>query len=223
MRHGRITHGFQFIEQSKRGWPTSYYGTLSGAGLAINKLSHPANIGVIGLGAGTLAAYGKQGDRIRFYEINPDVIALSRNYFSFLRDSAANVEVIQGDARISLEQEPQPLQFDLLAVDAFSSDAIPTHLLTVECADIYRRHLKPGGVLAIHISNQSLDLSPVVFGLARHLGMRAIRIDSPEDQSHGISAATWMLLSGKPEATAAPSTLVWTDDHVSLWRIMRWR
>jgi hypothetical protein len=223
MRHGRITHGFQFIEQSKRAWPTSYYGPSSGVGLAIAKLAHPANIGVIGLGAGTLAAYGQSGDRIRFYEINPDVIALSKNYFSFQRDSAARVEVVEGDARIRLEQEPFPLNFDLLVVDAFTSDAIPTHLLTVECADIYRRHLKPGGVLAIHISNQSLDLAPVVWGLASHLGMRAIRIDSPEDQSHGTSAATWMLLSGKPGAAPPPSTVVWTDDHVSLWKIMRWR
>ena len=223
MRHGRITHGFQFIEQSKRAWPTSYYGPLSGVGLAINKLSHPANIGVIGLGAGTLAAYGKPGDRIRFYEINPDVIALSKNYFSFQRDSAAKVEVIEGDARMRLEQEPRPLEFDLLAVDAFSSDAIPTHLLTSECARIYRRHLKPGGVLAIHISNQSLDLAPVVAGMARYLGMQTIRIDSPEDQSHGTSTASWMLLSGKSDAAPPPSTAVWTDDHVSLWRIMRWR
>jgi len=223
MRHGRITHGFQFIEQSKRSWPTSYYGPSSGVGLAINKLSHPASIGVIGLGAGTLAAYGKPGDRIRFYEINPDVIALSKRYFSFQRDSAARVEVIEGDARIRLEQEPEPLNLDLLAVDAFSSDAIPTHLLTVECADIYRRHLKPGGVLAIHISNQSLDLAPVVVGMARHLGLQAMRIDSPEDQSHGTSTAIWMLLSGKSEGPPPPSMIVWTDDHVSLWRIMRWR
>ncbi len=223
MRHGRITHGFQFIEQSKRAWPTSYYGPSSGVGLAINKLSRPANIGVIGLGAGTLAAYGKPGDRIRFYEINPDVIALSKNYFSFQRDSAARIEVVEGDARIRLEQEPRPLNFDLLAVDAFTSDAIPTHLLTVECADIYRRHLAPGGVLAIHISNQSLDLAPVVLGLASHLGMKAIRIDSPQDQSHGTSTATWMLLSRKSDITPEPSMVEWTDDYVSLWRIMRWR
>jgi len=223
MRHGHTTHGFQFMEQSKRAWPTSYYGHASGIGLALDRLAHPANVAVIGLGAGTLAAYGKPGDHIRFYEINPDVIALSKNYFSFQRDSAATIEVIEGDARLRLAQQQVPLNFDLIAVDAFTSDAIPTHLLTKECADIYRRHLKNGGILAIHISNHSLDLAPVVRGIAQYLGMQSMRVDSEGNPALGTSEASWVALSDEPSAAKNGRAILWTDDHVSLWQVMKWR
>ncbi len=226
MRHGRITHGYQFLEQAKRAWPTSYYGPASGIGLSMKKLPAAASVGVIGLGAGTLAAYGRPGDVIRFYEINPDVIRLSHNYFSFQRDSAAKIQVVEGDGRIRLSQEPESTAFDLIAVDAFSSDAIPTHLLTVECAATYRRHLKPEGTLAIHISNQSLDLGPVVLGLAEELGMQALRVDSQEDAAQGTSEASWMLLTARsadrPASNKPRLSIRWTDDHVSLWQILRW-
>jgi len=222
MRHGHTNHGFQFLDVKKRWWPTSYYGHASGIGEALDGLARPAKIGVIGLGAGTLAAYGRAGDEMRFYEINPDVIQLSKNYFTFQRGSAAKITVIEGDARMRLEQEVRSLGLDLLAVDAFSSDAIPSHLLTRECADIYRRHLKPGGVLAIHISNHSLDLEPVVRGMAVHLEMQARRVDSGESPQLGTSEASWMLLT----AGSGPVTgrkIFWTDDFVSLWQVMRWR
>src|SRR5205807_9355570 len=130
----------------------------------------PLRVGVVGLGAGTLAAYGRTGDVFRFYDINSDVVELARSEFTFLKDSRAKVEVALGDARLSLEREPAQ-NFDVLALDAFSSDAIPVHLLTVEAFKTYLRHLKPDGVLAVHISNRYLDLVPVVQQAARHLSL----------------------------------------------------
>src|SRR5260370_29947934 len=152
LSHGTIVHGKQFLEADGRAWPTSYYGRASGIGLALlDAQEHgPLRVGVVGLGAGTLAAYGRAGDVFRFYDINPDVVELARTEFSFLADSPAKVEVALGDARLSLEREP-PENFDVLALDAFSSDAIPVHLLTVEAFKTYLRHMKPDGVVDVHI------------------------------------------------------------------------
>jgi hypothetical protein len=190
LMHGRIEHGYQFAAADKRYWPTSYFGPTSGVGIAIQ--FHPIRldpsmrhlrIGVVGLGTGTLAAYGEEGDSFRFYEINPEVLRISQQYFTYSRDSAAQVEVVLGDARISMEREKdhgQPGRFDVLAVDAFSSDAIPVHLLTRECYQIYRYHLKSDGILAMHISSRYFNLAPVIRSLAnleaRH-GVEALLVE----------------------------------------------
>lgn len=187
LKHGRIIHGLQFTSDLRRREATSYYVPRSGIGLTLER--HPRRrageslrVGVVGLGVGTLAAYARPGDTFRFYEINPEVIALSAGFsptFTYLRDSPAHVEVVPGDARLALEREP-PRDFDVLAVDAFSSDAIPVHLLTREALLVYLRHLRgPNGVVAFHVSNRYLDLRPVVKGLAGRLDLRAALVVWP--------------------------------------------
>ncbi len=162
LQHGRTRHGIEYLAPAQRDWPTSYYGPHSGIAMALNALgTSKRRIAVVGLGTGTLAAWGRAGDTIRFYEINPDVEPIARSWFSFLSDSKAHTEVVLGDARVVLGRElaaGQSQDFDLIALDAFSGDSIPMHLLTAECADIYRRRLAPGGVLALHISNRVLNL-----------------------------------------------------------------
>jgi hypothetical protein len=231
LHHGRTAHGLQWRERGRSRWPTLYYAPKSGAGLAFrhHQRHGQRTVGVVGLGIGTLAAYGRQGDRFRFYEIDPEVTQLARSHFAHLAGSPASVEVVIGDARMSLEREP-PQSFDLLFLDAFSSDAIPVHLLTKEAFEIYDRHLKRDGVLAVHVSNAHLDLEPVVRGLARGLQMQALCIRSPEDGSRGQAAATWMLLSRNRAFLAndaiqrATSTTgsaevgepIWTDDYANV-------
>ncbi len=144
------------------------------------------NIGVIGLGAGTLAAYGRPGDDIRFYEINPAVPTIARNTFTYIRDSAAEVQIVEGDARTSLAREP-PQHFDVLVVNAFSGDAIPIHLLTTEALALYRRHLTPKGILAFHISNRHVDLAPAIGLLAESAGMQARRVSVAATEQPGQS------------------------------------
>jgi spermidine synthase len=160
----------------------------------------PMHVGIMGLGAGTLAAYGREGDRYQFYEIDPDVIRVARNdsYFSYLSDSRAAIAITPGDARLSLERqlrEGGSQNFDLLIMDTFSSDSIPVHLFTLEAMELYAQHLKPNGVLALHISNLNLELGPLVFRLAAALGMRAARIVNPPFPRHLQSSAEWMILS----------------------------
>ena len=142
--NGTIDHGLQFLSPARRDLPTTYYGPDSGIGITLKAAgaTSPLNVGVIGLGVGTLAAYGRQGDRYKFYEINPLVVQLANQEFSFLRDSEAKIDIVLGDGRLSLEQEP-PQGFDVLVVDAFSGDSIPVHLLTREAFELYFRHLKP--------------------------------------------------------------------------------
>jgi SAM-dependent methyltransferase len=235
LSHGTIVHGKQFLEADRRDWPTSYYGATSGIGLAIlDARAHgPLRVGVVGLGAGTLAAYGRSGDVFRFYDINPDVVELARTEFTFLKDSFAKVEVALGDARLSLEREP-PENFDVLALDAFSSDAIPVHLLTVEAFRTYLRHLKPGGILAVHISNRYLDLVPVVQQAARHLSLEVRQVENDDDDDVGVYRSDWMLVSASPAAfegkllkeaaeriDSVPRVKLWTDDYSDLYRILK--
>jgi len=204
MRHGRILHGLQVMDEARRHEPYAYYHRRSGIGLAI--LHHPRrqrgealHIGVIGLGSGMLAAYGRAGDRLRFYEINPQVIRLAASAaapFTYVRDSAAKTDVVTGDARLALEAEllhGGPLGFDVLAVDAFSSDSIPVHLLTHEALTLYFKHLGPRGILALHVSNRYLDLVPVVARLAQEhdVGYRVIEAEARDREW----SATWVLLS----------------------------
>jgi hypothetical protein len=243
--NGRITHGTQFLDEKLRHEPTTYYGRDSGVGLAIDYFDPVSSVrvGAIGLGTGTLAAYARKNDRFVFYEINPQVPEIASEYFTYLGDARermkhgdGKLDIVMGDARLSLDRElsadKSPRGFHVLVVDAFSGDAIPTHLLTREAGDIYRRQLDPQGVLAIHISNRYLDLDPVVRGLADYLEFKVLRIDTAIDKVRGTSAADWMLLTrneallkklGK-EATkppAEPKTLLWTDEYSDLWRILK--
>jgi hypothetical protein len=237
LRHGTIRHGFQYLTGPQRFWPTTYYGPHSGAATVLTALDRPnRNVAIIGLGAGTMAAWGRLGDTFRFYEINPDVEAMARKRFTFLKDSGARTEIVLGDARVELERElaaGHSQDFDLIAVDAFSSDAIPIHLLTAECGDIYRRRLKPGGLLLLHISNRALNLEPVARGLAQHLGWRAFLFVSGDDHTTGESSSRWVLITGNAEflersglgrgdspwTNRAPNT--WTDDFASLWHVLK--
>ncbi len=237
LTNGNVEHGTQiFGTDEQRHMPTSYYAEDSGVGLAIRMCcgTQPRNIGVIGLGAGTIAAYGRPGDRIQFYEINPAVEPIARNVFTYIRDSGAQVSVVPGDARTSLVAEPLQ-QFNVLVVDAFSGDAIPLHLLTAQALELYRRHLAPGGVIAFHISNRHVDLEPPIWVLANQAGMQSRIVSSYANDARDEFTATWMLVSdnsaffAQPEvlahsvpATPNPSMRLWTDDFSSLLPVLRW-
>ena len=237
LTNGIIQHGTQiFGTDPLRHIPTTYYARDSGVGLALQFCcqGRPMRIGVIGLGAGTLAAYGRPGDRMVFYEINPAVVPIADNLFTYLRDSGAQISIVEGDARTSLAQEP-PQHFDVLAIDAFSGDAIPLHLLTAQALALYRRHLAPGGILAFHISNNYVDLGPPIALLARDAGMEAMRVSSPPNDGRGEFTATWMLVSDNraffklPQVAAhvhepalRPGLRLWTDDYSSLLPLIRW-
>jgi hypothetical protein len=232
--HGTIRHGAQFLDLPWRKQATTYYGPDSGIGFALRYCCNaPKRVGVIGLGVGTLAAYGKPGDEVHFYEINPDVVRIANDVFTYLRETPARHEITLGDARVSLEQEV-PQQFDVLAVDAFSGDAIPVHLLTREAVALYLRHLKPNGILAIHTSNTYLALAPVTLQLARSFGYPAISILSGSDDDECISTANWVLITRNSEflnlpivakdeqSVTIPSGLrLWTDDYNNLFQILK--
>jgi SAM-dependent methyltransferase len=235
LSHGTIIHGKQFLDKMRRDWPTTYYGLASGIGLTLldARARGPVRVGVVGLGAGTLASYGRRGDLFRFYDINPKVVELARSEFSFLNDSPAQVEVQLGDARLSLEREPD-WNFDVLALDAFSSDAIPVHLLTLEAFRVYLRQLKPGGVLAVHISNRYLDLVPVVQQAARALSLELREVDNDDDDDAGVYRSDWLLLSTSAAAFESPLLKgavgridadsrvgLWTDDYSDLYHILK--
>ena len=235
--HGTIEHGTQWFAADFRRTPTTYYAPDSGVGLAIRFCcdGRMRNIGVVGLGAGTLAAFGRSGDRIRFYELNPAVRPIAENLFTYLRDSHAQISFAEGDARLSLASEPTQ-NFDVLAIDAFSGDAIPLHLLTTQAMQVYRRQLAPGGILAFHVSNQYLDLTPEIGELARAEGMEAWVFDTPANPATGEYRATWVLVTQNAGFFAQPQVAVaaravlpkaglhaWTDDNSSLLPILQWR
>ena len=239
--HGRIEHGFQFRDPERRMWPVTYYGYDSGMGVALrfhpNRAEgRPMRIGVIGLGTGTVAAHGHPGDVIRFYEINPEVLRLSDKYFTYREDSQARSDVILGDARISLERgrgAGVSEQFDVLVVDAFSSDAIPVHLLTSECFDTFRFHVKRDGIVAFHITNRFFDLSPVVRNLivpGPAPQMQSLLFTVPGSLSQGTSRTDWVLMTSNaaflanpevqtrvtPWRDPVPRPIRWTDDYSNL-------
>jgi hypothetical protein len=235
--NGSIQHGTQIFSPDLRHVPTTYYANNSGVGLALLHCcaNRPKRIGVIGLGAGTIAAYGKPGDTIRFYEINPAVLPIAQNLFTWLRDSPAQLSFAPGDARTSLAAEPLQ-HFDVLVIDAFSGDAIPLHLLTVEAMAIYRKHLAPGGILAFHVSNQYVDLEPEIDRLAEASGMQARAVASDEDKQSGESAADWVLVTdnqaflNQPDIADRTTPIMphanvraWTDNYSSLLPLMKWR
>jgi hypothetical protein len=251
MVHGHTIHGLQMQSPTRRDVPTTYYSRPSGIGLLLEHhprrlARRPLRIGVIGLGTGTLACYAHSGDTLRYYEIDDKVVRLADQHFTFLAEAqarGADVDVYRGDARIVLEKQwlaDQPQQFDVLAVDAFSSDAIPMHLLTAECFQLYWRHLKNNGVLAVHVSNRYLDLSPVVRKLAeideKEVLYISYRPNMDSDPPKELSMPSdWMLLSSDPEVLAMPTLasahepwptassplVLWTDDFSSLWQVIR--
>jgi hypothetical protein len=228
--HGVIQHGKQFLSGTLRRAPTTYYGPESGVGLAMAALAGHGRVdaAVVGLGVGTMAAYGRRGDRITFYEINPLVLELAQREFTYLADSPARVEVIMGDARLSLEQE-RDKRFDLLAVDAFSGDSIPVHLLTREALELYFARLKPDGVLAVHISNKYLDLEPVLAEGLRTLDKRAVVVESKSDGKDVTYGATWVVASSDPRQLPPQGRRIrgeagfpcWTDDYCDLFRALK--
>ena len=238
LQHGSTTHGLQLLDPALARLPTAYYGEKTGVGCVMRSLSaEHRRIGIVGLGVGTLAAYATSGDYLRFYEINPEVERLARLHFTYLANCAAQVEVALGDARLSLEKEP-PQNFDLLVLDAFSSDAIPIHLLTREAFALYQQHLKPNGVIAVHISNNYLDLEPVIASVAEHFAYHVVLVEtkvSPDEW--WLLPTLWMLLSrdrqilrhplieaaARPVRTDPANVHLWTDDFASIYPILRFQ
>jgi len=241
LRDRMTNHGLQYTNPALAHEPTGYYGINSGINMVLrNHPSRPVRVGVVGLGIGTLAAFSRSGDVFRFYEINPSVIRFAQGktaYFTYLRDSQGKVEVVLGDARLSLEQEAargRLQQFDVLVLDAFSGDAIPVHLLTREAFSLYRQHLRsPDAIIAVHITNRDLDLSPVLSGIARDLHFSSIRVYRPWLDSFS-SKTDWIFLSQNPASLRIPEILAtgrslpasgetptWTDDYSNLLEFLK--
>jgi hypothetical protein len=214
LTHGRIVHGFQLLTPEGPHTPCTYYEPNSGVGRAIRlhprRAQGPLSIGMCGLGTGTIASYTKPGDTLRFYEIDPNVVALSRGehpWFRYLADAYGKVDVVLGDARVSLQKELEEHGgngFDVLAIDAFSGDAIPVHLLTREAVELYMKHLKPDGVLAIHISNRHIKLFPVVKAIADSLHLKWTLVDTSYADEDVIPWDSSWVIVGRDEATLAP-------------------
>jgi hypothetical protein len=240
LTHGRITHGMQFTAPGRRALPTAYFGPGSGVGRALlsgsgsEASARPGEgrrLGVLGLGVGTLGAYGKAGDLIRFYEIDRAVADAARDHFTYLDRSAARVEVVIGDGRLCLAREPSQ-GFDLLVLDAFSSDAVPVHLLTFEAFSVYLRHLAPGGVLAANATNRHLDVDRVLAGSARAHRLDIGVVETPADGARGLRRARWLLMARRPEALrplledTPPARGIgppvhWTDARSNLLQVVR--
>ncbi len=236
MVHGRIVHGFQYSLPEKRHLATKYFAPESGIGTTLTRFpsTGPLRVGVVGLGVGTIATYGKPGDYYRFYEINPIVIDMAKEYFTYLDDSQADVDVVLGDGRLSLESEPNQ-NFDVLILDAFSGDGVPTHLLTQEALDIYLRHLKPNGVLAANISNRRVDLRGVFTRLAEYADLQPIEIIAEASGEEGLSSSHWMLGTRNQQFIADDVVQaaavgmqgryahipLWTDEYTNLLQILK--
>ena len=236
--HGRVRHGAQYLDPARRMFPTTYFSEGSGVDIALGqhpkrRAGQPLRVAVIGLGAGTIAAWGKSGDTIRFYELNPQVVELAYQHFTFLQDSPATVDVVTGDGRLALEREVADIdrlqQYDVIVVDAFSGASIPVHLLTRECFDLYRRALTADGIIALHVSNQHLDLRPVVRGLAAEAGLRTLQVVTEGRHETAARGSLWMLVTANatfqpatataPDASKAP--IVWTDGFSSVLSLLR--
>ena len=230
--HGTVSHGAQFQDAARRRTATTYFAAGSGIQQAIEGTRRPGQkVGIVGLGAGTLASYGRAGDSYRFYELNPAVTGLAQKYFSYLRDTPAKVDVVTGDARLVLEREASQ-QFDLLVVDAFSGDSIPLHLLSHEAMAVYFRHLKADGVLALHVSNISLDLVPAAARLAAATGHPARHYHAATDAKLSRFESDWLLVSagralpsvlaaGGREPRVPAGTPLWTDDRSNLFQVLK--
>lgn len=236
LMHGVIMHGEQFLAPARRMEPTTYYGPTSGVGRIINIKRDGAKeirVGVVGLGAGTIAAYGRKGDVYRFYEINPQVIELAKTVFSFLGSSPAKIETLLGDARLTLEGEPAQ-GYDVLAIDAFSSDSIPTHLMTYQAMGVYLKNIKADGVIAFHVTNRFLHLAPVVKRIADEHGLHTVLVADNPESSSDLANTDWVLVSRSKavlenprikESTEKigeiPGLKLWTDSFNNLFKILK--
>jgi spermidine synthase len=234
--HGTINHGSQILDETLRYKTTSYYGEQSGVGRAIRALQKrgPVRVGVVGLGAGVLSNYGRAGDFYRIFEINPLVEKIAQTEFTYYPHSQADKKILMGDARLTMERLDS-LQLDLLAVDAFSSDAIPVHLLTREALETYFRHLKRDGILALHISNRYLDLEPVCARGAEFFHKQAMTIYDEGDEAPYLSSSNWVLVTSDStifldatfndamitQAKAQPAFRAWTDDYSNIVQILK--
>jgi len=243
LMHGRINHGTQYFSPEYEMMPVTYYGENSGVGISVRVMrdlgpTRPLYLGVVGLGTGTMAAWGRSIDTVRFYDINPEVIRLSEKYFTYTTKAEGKVDIVLGDARLMIEREvalPQverPAPLDLLALDAFSSDAIPLHLLTTEAFETYWKRVRSDGIIAVHISNRYLDLYPLVKGLAAASNRQTVYINNESD--HVNESSTWILVTSNPrylehalilENDASPDKprppLVFTDDYSNLYKILK--
>jgi len=233
--HGAINHGEQYTHPARRREIATYYCPNSGLGLVMGArvLGNIQRVAVIGLGTGTIAAYSRVGDLYRFYEINPLVEQIASKYFWYLKNAEGATEVVLGDARLSLERE-EPQEYDIIAVDAFSSDSIPIHLLTREAMQQYFRHLRPDGVLAVHVSNRFIDLRPVLERAAAAFGKRVWVVETEDDTDAKCYGTTWVLITarddlftrpefrfrGRPPAQALWLPL-WTDDFSNLYKVLK--
>lgn len=233
--HGTINHGEQYTHPARRREIATYYCEDTGLGLWMRARPQSSfqRVGVLGLGAGTIAGYSRFGDVYRFYELNPEVEKIARNYFWYLENAEGAIEIVLGDGRLSMERE-KPQDYDLLVMDAFSSDSIPVHLLTREAIQLYFRHLKPDGVLAVHISNRYVDLKPVLEREAAVLGKAALLVETEDSDDGRCFGTTWVLMANRPEIFArepyqkggqplekAEWMRPWTDDYSNLFRVIK--
>jgi hypothetical protein len=241
LTHGTTLHGQQSLDPADRDRPMTYYGPTSGIGQALAatpRLQGPrARIGVVGLGTGSLACLAVPGQDWTFFEIDPVILRYSTSgRFTYLRDCTPGARVVLGDARLELERVPAG-SFDVLAIDAFSSDAIPLHLLTAEAFEVYLRALAPRGLLMVHISNRYIDLGPVISAVAKREGLAARALmDFPADDER-YTPSRWIALSRDPSQIGElarmhpdspwstlepPAEKPWTDDHASILPYIRW-
>jgi SAM-dependent methyltransferase len=238
--HGTTVHGVESFAPGRRDVPLSYYIRRGPLGQVFRQLpSRPRAVAVLGLGAGTTAAYGRSGDRFTFYEINRAVVRIASNprYFTYLHDSKAAIDVRIGDGRLEIAKAPDSA-YDLIVLDAFSSDSVPVHLLTRDAVQVYLRKLRPGGLIAFHISNRYLDLEPVIEGIDRSLGLSGITerfLVTAEDARRGESSSTWVVV-GRHRSDLArlahdqrwkpvrrdPGLRVWTDEFSNILSVIRW-
>jgi SAM-dependent methyltransferase len=233
--HGVVNHGEQMRREQYRRMPVTYFCAQSGIGRAMHaQEGPPRRIGILGLGCGTLAAYGRAGDTLRIYEINPLVLDIARTEFTYLKDTPAKVEVALGDGRLLLELEPDQ-HFDMLVMDAFSGDSVPVHLITREAFRTYFRHLKPNGILAVNISNTYLNLEPVMERAANAFGKVALAYHFTADEDDAFCfSCSWALIMDGAAASAHPELQkdakvlrpgrpfrIWTDDFSNMFSILK--
>ena len=230
--HGVINHGWQYVDPKLRRDAVSYFGPGSGIAKALAFYDQgPRRIGIIGLGVGSFTAWAREGDYVRIYELDPDVVRIAREQFWYLNDSKAKIDVVTGDGRLNIERDP-PQNFDLISIDAFSSDAIPVHLLTREALRAYRRHLKPGGVIVYNITNRFVNLAPQLKLVAEAEGLKILQIDDdPSDDKY--SGTSYALVTDNPalladkrfadaeEIAPIPGLGVWTDAFNNLFKVVR--
>lgn len=244
LTHGVTIHGKQSLVQTKRSIPLTYYhptGPIGQVFQVLDKVNPPKKVGIVGLGVGSLASYAQSNAKFTFYEIDPIVISIANNkqFFTFLSDSQGDIETVLGDARLTLQQATDH-HYDLLVLDAFSSDAIPVHLLTYEAVQIYFSKIKYDGVVAFHITNRYLDLVPVLAKIAHHIGVPFICQDdsyfSDEEREEGKLESTWFVMSnnkeivdillknGRWEKPVFPSKgRIWSDDYSNILSAIKWR